>query len=259
MNSRLDVLGILSVLPFLDPCQGLGFCYNKTVAAGPVDLQPINYKVKNFMSLNLPDCAKECAYEETCMSFSVNTNTGLCILSSRPLSDLNTLKKDGWAGFDFTDGTRTPAAAEQPTELWIDSVTAASSEYDVAHGAAKIIGPPDVYPNHGDLAGAWASKNWSKGDEWIKVKIAQLLYILQLDIYETYHPGGTKNIQALQSNGVWDMVWTTPQLIKLTASRINSITLEIDYTTDQLWITTSGQAAQYWVELDAVKVIGWPA
>ncbi|XP_048237285.1 uncharacterized protein LOC125372159 [Haliotis rufescens] len=259
MESRLDLLGILSVLPFLDPCHSLGFCYNKTISPGSVDVKPINYKIRSFVSLNNADCAKECAYEEECLAFFVENSTGLCTLSSRPLSSLTMLDDDGWFGYDFTDGTRIPAPTAQPTELWIDSVTEFSSEYDVAHGAAKITGAPDVYPNYGDLAGNWASKNWSKGDEWIKVKIAQLMFILQIDVYETYNAGGIKEISAKRHTGTWGVIWTTPQLIKITTSRINSITPQINYATDQLWITTSGTAAQYWVELDAVKVIGWPA
>lgn len=102
MESRLGLLGILSVLPFPDPCHSLGFCYNKTISPGSVDVKPINYKIRSFVSLNNADCAKECAYEEECLAFFVENSTGMCTLSSRPLSSLTMLDDDGWFGYDFT-------------------------------------------------------------------------------------------------------------------------------------------------------------
>ncbi|KAL5015078.1 hypothetical protein ScPMuIL_009348 [Solemya velum] len=45
----------------------------------------------------------------------------------------------------------------QEVELWVSRVTAFSSQYDSnGWSASKVVGPLAVFPQYGDIRGAWA-------------------------------------------------------------------------------------------------------
>ncbi|XP_067650151.1 uncharacterized protein [Haliotis asinina] len=148
--------------------------------------------------------------------------------------------------------------APAPISLWVDSVVDFSSQYRaVRWSAEKIVGPPDVYPAYGDDPDAWASAQWT-GIEWIEVQFSQSLYITQVDIYETFHAGGVKEVSARNpSTSSWDVLWQVTSVSVITSSRIFSPPIQQStYKTDQLRITVDCGPANHWVELDAVNVTG---
>jgi len=48
----------------------------------------------------------------------------------------------------------------------------------------KVVGPPKVYPNYGDLSGAWAPGRFHNM-EFLEVKYAKAVLITSIHIYET--------------------------------------------------------------------------
>ena len=87
------------------------------------------------------------------------------------------------------------------------------------------------------------------------MEFADPVYLVELEIYETYHAGAVHRISALNPQGTWVVIWTGEQTL-IESSRIfkpspltpcpfpvNVIKLDLD---------CSGK----WCQIDAVKLIG---
>jgi hypothetical protein len=96
----------------------------------------------------------------------------------------------------------TRAQPTQPAILWASRVVAVSSEYnDTTWAARQVLGPPDVYPRHGDLGGAWASKEPDAGDEFIEVAFERPVRAQAVRVYETFNPGAVSQVELVTSMG----------------------------------------------------------
>ena len=96
-----------------------------------------------------------------------------------------------------------PAAPiAQPAIQWASTVRGFSSEYSPANWSAnRVLGAPDVFPAHGDLVNAWASRGADDADEWIEVGYAQPTRIRAIDVFETYNPGAVTAIEMITASG----------------------------------------------------------
>ena len=73
---------------------------------------------------------------------------------------------------------------------WASEVIGFSSEYSsTANAAAGVRFAPDVYPRHGDIAGAWASSATDGGEEWIEVRFASPVAAVSVLWLETFNAG----------------------------------------------------------------------
>ncbi len=102
----------------------------------------------------------------------------------------------------------TASVSAQPTEQantpvqWATSVVAASSQYSASSwSAARVLGPPDVYPASGDNANAWASLSADGGPEFIEVRFAEPRPLQGVTIAETFNPGAIARIEGFGNNG----------------------------------------------------------
>ena len=78
------------------------------------------------------------------------------------------------------------------------------------------------------------------------------LFVKQVNIYETYHPGAIVKIKFWKKTS-WDTIWEMPEPSNLDHSRIFSPEFrQTKYKTNKVRLEINCSAAQNWCEIDAV-------
>lgn len=86
--------------------------------------------------------------------------------------------------------------------IWASSVLGVSTEYsETSWSAHQALGAPNVYPQHGDIAQAWASKSADDHPEWIELGYATPRAISAVEIYETFNPGAISTVELITTSG----------------------------------------------------------
>lgn len=67
----------------------------------------------------------------------------------------------------------------------------ASSTYGGPWSPSTMLGPPRVFPNHGDLGGAWAPAPAESPVEWVELRFRGDVPVGAVRVYETHHAGST--------------------------------------------------------------------
>jgi hypothetical protein len=94
------------------------------------------------------------------------------------------------------------AAEVPPTIAWAARVVAWSSQYsETSWSAARVIGPPDVYPRGGDDVNAWASLGADDRVEFLEVAFDRPHRLSGVDVYETFNPGAVTRIELIGVDG----------------------------------------------------------
>eukprot|EP00817_Percolomonadidae_sp_ATCC50343_P007790 CAMPEP_0117418810 /NCGR_PEP_ID=MMETSP0758-20121206/520_1 /TAXON_ID=63605 /ORGANISM="Percolomonas cosmopolitus, Strain AE-1 (ATCC 50343)" /LENGTH=544 /DNA_ID=CAMNT_0005199543 /DNA_START=689 /DNA_END=2319 /DNA_ORIENTATION=+ len=111
-------------------------------------------------------------------------------------------------------------------QQWVTSVHSFSTEYNADWKADYVIGPPTVYPKHGDIKGTWAPRQSRDTLEFITVKFATPVFPLSIDVYETYNPGSLIKVEALTSSNTFIPLFESPVQENPGKARIFSISLD---------------------------------
>ncbi len=96
------------------------------------------------------------------------------------------------------------------TVNFADSIIDFSSEYNTTTwSASQALGEPDVYPNYGDLEGAWAQYEPKyKTREFLEFYFEDAIPIDSIHIYETYTCGAVDTVYVRNPNsGEWEIVY----------------------------------------------------
>ncbi|XP_061181819.1 uncharacterized protein LOC133190296 [Saccostrea echinata] len=155
-----------------------------------------------------------------------------------------------------TASLKTASSNLKTIHQWASVVDAFSSEYDSSGWSAnQILGCPKVYPEYGDLQGAWASGDF--GIQFVEIGFQEKVIPSSINIYETYHAGGVTKIHARNPQNNWVILYEAPNLEIIQMSRIFSPVLKNNnFETNKIRIEIDCSAAQSWVELDAVELVG---
>jgi hypothetical protein len=147
-----------------------------------------------------------------------------------------------------------PTPAMPPAPVWASSVRGFSSQYtDSSWAAARVLGPPDVYPASGDNENAWASTDADARTEYLEVGFDAPQKLRAVDIFETYNPGAISHVEVITADGkhraVYDAV-ARPM-------NVPSFQRTIPFAcTDQpvvaVKVTLSSAAVPGWNEIDAI-------
>eukprot|EP00301_Raphidiophrys_heterophryoidea_P023534 c7388_g1_i1.p1 GENE.c7388_g1_i1~~c7388_g1_i1.p1 ORF type:complete len:954 (-),score=239.38 c7388_g1_i1:124-2985(-) len=160
--------------------------------------------------------------------------------------------------------TTNPSSAT--IDQWASSAVASSHWANPIDYPDQIVGPPDVYPNHGDLAGAWQpqqSGDFSK--QWIQINISQAVYVSTIHVFETWHPGSLVRVKAYaEESQSWHVLWEGETQVPLLnpdptvhTSGVSSPDMCPATTrTRQLYFDLDLSSDQYWAAWDAVQVSG---
>lgn len=147
----------------------------------------------------------------------------------------------------------TPAGPDElQTVVWAAAAPRASSEYSATRWSRhQTVGAPDVYPTHGDQAAAWATREQSRGEEWIEVSFATPLTASAVVIVETFNPGAVVRVDDLTDPVRPVVLWTgaTPTA---RASRVLRLELPEPRRLGSVRVVLDTTRASTWNEIDAV-------
>ena len=144
-------------------------------------------------------------------------------------------------------------ATPPPGAVFAAAVLDVSSQYDNGgYSAQQILGPPNIFPQHGDLPGTWAPSHPSGRDSvtlQFPMTTAQEIWI-----YETNGVGGLHRVDDV--SGVPVTLWSgTAAPLADGQARILRLTLSAPRAVTTLRLFTNGEAVGTYVELDAVALL----
>jgi len=156
------------------------------------------------------------------------------------------------AGLRMAPGTL--ASPLPPGAVWASGVARFTSQYSTSGWAAtQALGPPDVFPQHGDLTGTWAPATTTAIQDFLVVQFAPTM-AQEIWIYETYGVGGLWLVEDM-SSGTPVALWAdAPGPASLTEARLLRITLPQPRSISALRLVTSPRAVQRFTEIDAVAL-----
>lgn len=134
----------------------------------------------------------------------------------------------------------------------------ASTQYgDSSWSAFQATGAPDVYPDCGDFASAWAMADFDTLD-WIEVDYAKPVIPTEINIYETYNPGRVVAVDVVNLDGDYITIYdAAPETVEDCPS-ILTIYPNIDYPIYGLLLYVDTVGLGDWAEIDAVELVGYP-
>lgn len=134
----------------------------------------------------------------------------------------------------------------------------ASSEFSAAWGAARLVGRPDVWPDHGDRRGAWAPKRPRSDAEWIEVDFPSSdVPTRAIRVFETNVPGSTVRVSVIDARGAASVVWEAPAEACKGGARVLEIELEQLTIVRRLRIDVDNSRGG-WAEIDTVAILPVP-
>ena len=150
-----------------------------------------------------------------------------------------------------------PVALATPTIVWASSVRGFSSQYTESSWAAtQALGAPDVYPAHGDIAKAWASRGADDSDEWLEVGFDRAGSISAVQIYETFNPGAIDHVELITTTG--RRITAQPSGITPTGTTSVSSSINLSCTTEPIVavrVHVASTKVPGWNEIDAIGVV----
>ncbi|KAI8777438.1 BTB/POZ domain-containing protein 19 [Biomphalaria glabrata] len=140
---------------------------------------------------------------------------------------------------------------------WASKVIKFSSQYNNSSWSAEqILGPPKVYPQYGDIQGAWASASIDSL-QFIELEYEKAVLPESINIYETYNAGATVAVKVMNPFNQWEVLWSTTAVENIKSSRIFSPPLrEVKFATNKVRLEVNCTVAASWCEIDAVEFIG---
>lgn len=142
-----------------------------------------------------------------------------------------------------------------PRFIWATQAQASSS-YGGGWDVKNVKGAPKVFPEHGDLHGAWAQSSSSEAPiEWLKVSFDDEVDAVEIWVLETYNPGYIFAITSLE-HGQDVLLWQRDPQRNIKASRALMVSLDPPRTISTLTIWLDRRKAPSYNEIDAVALVG---
>eukprot|EP01125_Pyxidicula_operculata_P010382 TRINITY_DN341_c1_g1_i3.p1 TRINITY_DN341_c1_g1~~TRINITY_DN341_c1_g1_i3.p1 ORF type:complete len:2445 (+),score=763.48 TRINITY_DN341_c1_g1_i3:71-7405(+) len=146
---------------------------------------------------------------------------------------------------------------------WV-SQAVVSSSYGSGWSGDCLVGPPRVYPQHGDFRGAWAASTSNGTIETLTVQIDTPVYLTGVHIFETFNPGHVLEIKAKNNlTGETKIVYKSdqdpiPRSPEPTTARIFSPSFRpvTSYKIESLEISIDQRQSAGWAEIDCIAVCG---
>ena len=170
----------------------------------------------------------------------------------------------GWALVGRQDSAARewhPTDAELASVVWASEIVNASSSHgDPRWHARQALGAPDVWPDAGDVEGAWAPEARNAGVEVLVVSFGRPITARALIVVETYGPGALRAIRTYDdyaspsSASGPRTLWEGP-LSTVESSRVVRVDLDEPVYLEVLEIELDTSLVGGWNEIDAVGVI----
>ncbi|MCW5911278.1 MAG: hypothetical protein KIT62_09405 [Cyclobacteriaceae bacterium] len=125
--------------------------------------------------------------------------------------------------------------------------------------AQRALGEENVYPEYGDLSGAWASFTADGQREFLVLGFTESQTVKKIEVFETYNPGAVDSIFLRNSETQkWITVYAKAPRTDLPGeARVFSVHLiETQYKADAIRLAINSPAVAGWNEIDAVAITG---
>jgi hypothetical protein len=134
----------------------------------------------------------------TSSSSSTSTSTSSSSSGSPAVCDNPAVVDNADGNVRCVNGNVVDTIMAPVTMVWADSIPAMngfSSQYSPTdYGAIQATGAPDVYPNSGDEAKAWASQSTDDMAEFIIVEYKTPVVADSVWVFQTFNPGAISKI-----------------------------------------------------------------
>jgi hypothetical protein len=143
--------------------------------------------------------------------------------------------------------------------LYAGAVINFSTQYDVypyGWSAYQLLGPPNVYPQYGDIPDAFNPAAFGVQRDFIELGFDNNGPIDSIFIWETFTPGFVDSV-FVKNPGTqnWDLVYATVASPGPATSHILAIGFPMTtYPVKEVRLTLANDSATGWVELDAVAI-----
>ena len=139
--------------------------------------------------------------------------------------------------------------------VWATRGVDASSEFQADDWSRRqLVGPPDVYPAHGDHQRAWATRGENDGLEWVTVEFARSIDARGVVVVETFNPGAIVRIDDLSRPGETVGLWSGSTAPART-SRLLHLALPTARPITRLRLLLDTRKVPGWNEIDAVGLL----
>jgi len=121
--------------------------------------------------------------------------------------------------------TSNTLTASSINRRYADSLIAFSTQVSPnVYSANTVLGTPDVYPNYGISANAWASSTPDGRREYLTLRFPHPAPVNVVEIYETLNPGAVDSIFVKNpGTGNYDLVYSTTAKAASQSARLNRI------------------------------------
>ena len=165
----------------------------------------------------------------------------------------------GGTNLGTQNGLDAPMSGGNPQLIrqWATYAEASSSYSDTDWSAMQAIGEPDV-DVCGDSVKAWASLE-SDTEEWIELSYDIPVVPTEINIYESYNPSQTVEVQMTDIDGNTYVAWTGVPVSAVECPDRHSILLELDkeiYINKVAIFVDQSVTGWGWAEIDAVELVG---
>jgi hypothetical protein len=219
------------------------------------DPKPIIFQLSDHISPKLEE--KEMIITQTIEEQST-------ILLEEPSSPPNTTQSQDTVidNSSSSFNSQVPRPQQQEVRHWawdvIDVSSEAGRDPSDDWGSRQILGPPRV-TEYGDSGYAWAPLETNAGHEWITLRFRRRLFLSEILILESWHPGAVYKVEVLAPDGKWETVWETIPKVEEEVLRIVQANpaQPLSYPSDAIKIHLNTAAvSDEWNELSAVQVAG---
>lgn len=143
--------------------------------------------------------------------------------------------------------------------MWASSVLGYSTQYSAeSWSAQEALGMPNVFPQHGDIARAWASLTPDDHAEWIELGYAQPRAVRAVEVFETFNPGAIDSVELITVSGRRIVLQGQAGVIDGRMGAAQKRTFETPCTSEPISavrVNVASQVVQGWNEIDAVGLV----
>ncbi len=143
--------------------------------------------------------------------------------------------------------------------VWAGALHGFSSEFSTTmNSAQQVVGVPDVFPNHADARGGWASKEQDAGEEWVAVRFASPVRAQAITWVENFNPGAIARVDDLSDPSTPVTVWSGTVSPPGPHATVWTLTLPSPRAITALRLVLDTSRVAGWNEIDAIGLIPAP-
>lgn len=166
----------------------------------------------------------------------------------------------GHAGEDLGVGRRYSVAEMEPRDwrahehgIWPASAVA-SSTWGGKWAPDAVVGGPNVYPRHGDLAGAWAPRQRTGGTEWIEARFTSRAPARAIRVFETSGAGSTFAVTVRTDEDEERVVYRRAPAV-LDGAQVLEIELPEPIVVRAVRVVLDNAVSSQWAEVDTIGLL----